>query len=62
MGKNSTGSRIRIRKLCCQRAWATHIQVGDLKTLNTELDAHEKIFIQWGIFLILEKLKIITYR
>lgn len=38
------------------------VKVGNLKKLNSELDAHEKIFIQWGIFLILEKLKIITYR
>merc|ERR1712059_148618 len=30
--------------------------------LNQALEEHEKVFIKWGIFLILEKLKIITYR
>ena len=30
--------------------------------MNRELERLEKTFIDWGIFLILEKLKIITYR
>merc|ERR1719474_324225 len=38
------------------------VKEGNLQRLNRELDNHEKTFIQWGIFLILEKLKIITYR
>jgi hypothetical protein len=38
------------------------VKEGNLHQLNQELEKHEKIFIKWGIFLILEKLKIITYR
>jgi len=38
------------------------VKEGNLHKLNQELEKHEKIFINWGIFLILEKLKINTYR
>jgi len=38
------------------------VKDGNLHKLNQELDRLEKTFIHWGIFLILEKLKIITYR
>jgi len=38
------------------------VKEGNLQHLNRELDRQEKTFISWGIFLILEKLKIITYR
>jgi len=38
------------------------VKEGHLYNLNMALEQHEKIFIKWGIFLILEKLKIITYR
>merc|ERR1712173_312406 len=38
------------------------VKQGNLLRLNDALENHEKIFIKWGIFLILEKLKIITYR
>jgi len=38
------------------------VKEGNLHQLNKELNQHEKTFINWGIFLILEKLKIITYR
>merc|ERR1711872_1029539 len=38
------------------------VKEGHLHNLNMVLEEHEKIFIKWGIFLILEKLKIITYR
>ena len=38
------------------------VKEGHLCNLNMVLEEHEKIFIKWGIFLILEKLKIITYR
>merc|ERR1739848_426985 len=35
---------------------------GDLLKLNEALDKHQEFFIQVGIFLILEKLKVLTYR
>lgn len=35
---------------------------GNLLLLNEALSKHETFFIRCGIFLILEKLKIITYR
>jgi hypothetical protein len=38
------------------------VKEGNLHKLNQELERLEKTFIKWGIFLILEKLKIITYR
>ena len=38
------------------------VKQGNLLKLNDALDANEKFFIRCGIFLILEKLKIITYR
>ena len=38
------------------------VKEGNLCKLNQALETHEKVFIKWGIFLILEKLKIITYR
>lgn len=38
------------------------VKEGHLYNLNQALEEHEKVFIKWGIFLILEKLKIITYR
>lgn len=41
---------------------AEAVKAGNLLKLNEALDANEKFFIKCGIFLILEKLKIITYR
>jgi len=38
------------------------VKEGNLCDLNEALEKNEKTFIKWGIFLILEKLKIITYR
>ena len=38
------------------------VKEGNLFKLNQALEENEKEFIKWGIFLILEKLKIITYR
>ena len=38
------------------------VKEGHLANLNATLEKHEKIFIKWGIFLIQEKLKMITYR
>ena len=38
------------------------VKDGNLLMLNEALDKNEKFFIRCGIFLILEKLKIITYR
>jgi hypothetical protein len=38
------------------------VKDGNLLMLNSALDKNEKFFIKCGIFLILEKLKIITYR
>ena len=38
------------------------VKEGHLANLNSALEKHEKVFIRWGIFLILEKLKMITYR
>merc|ERR1712062_677372 len=38
------------------------VKEGHLANLNSALEKHEKVFIKWGIFLILEKLKMITYR
>jgi len=38
------------------------VKEGNLHQLNQEFEKHEKTFIGWGIFLILEKLKSITYR
>jgi len=38
------------------------VKEGNLDKLNVALEEGEGIFIKWGIFLILEKLKIITYR
>ena len=38
------------------------VKEGNLCNLNEALEKNEKTFIKWGIFLILEKLKIITYR
>lgn len=35
---------------------------GNLLKLNASLVKHENFFIRWGIYLILERLKIITYR
>ena len=39
-----------------------HFSEGNLLLLNEALAKHETFFIRCGIFLILEKLKIITYR
>ena len=36
------------------------VKEGHLANLNATLEKHEKIFIKWGIFLIQEKLKMIT--
>ena len=41
---------------------AKAVKAGNLLMLNEALDKNEKFFIKCGIFLILEKLKIITYR
>lgn len=38
------------------------VKQGNLLRLNSALEKNEKFFIRCGIFLILEKLKIITYR
>ena len=38
------------------------VKEGNLCKLNQALETNERVFIKWGIFLILEKLKIITYR
>lgn len=38
------------------------VKEGHLANLNLALEEHEQVFIKWGIFLILEKLKMITYR
>jgi len=38
------------------------VKEGNVFNLSKALEEHEKTFIKWGIFLILEKLKIITYR
>ena len=38
------------------------VKAGNLLSLNEALDKNEKFFIKNGIFLILEKLKVITYR
>jgi len=38
------------------------VKEGHLANLNKALEQHEQVFIKWGIFLILEKLKMITYR
>jgi len=38
------------------------VKEGHLANLNLALEQHEQLFIKWGIFLILEKLKMITYR
>jgi len=38
------------------------VKQGNLLRLNSALEANEKFFIKAGIYLILEKLKIITYR
>jgi len=38
------------------------VKEGNVFKLSQALEEHEKTFIKWGIFLILEKLKIITYR
>ncbi|XP_015252682.1 PREDICTED: PCI domain-containing protein 2 [Cyprinodon variegatus] len=53
-----------VRTVCNQRGryrrWS--ISEGNLLLLNEALSKHETFFIRCGIFLILEKLKIITYR
>lgn len=38
------------------------VKEGNVFNLNKALEENERTFINWGIFLILEKLKIITYR
>ncbi len=38
------------------------MKTGNLLNLTTAMDKNEKFFIKCGIFLILEKLKVITYR
>lgn len=37
-------------------------RVGNLKKLDEALEEHRNFFIECGIYLMLEKLKIITYR
>lgn len=46
----------------CLRLHVSGPSEGNLLLLNEALAAHETFFIRCGIFLILEKLKIITYR
>ncbi|XP_071949369.1 PCI domain-containing protein 2-like [Antedon mediterranea] len=41
---------------------AKAVRVGNLKLLTETLEKHEDFFIKSGVYLILEKLKIITYR
>ncbi|CAB3997888.1 PCI domain-containing 2, partial [Paramuricea clavata] len=38
------------------------VRTGNLLLLNSTLEKHEAFFITYGVFLILEKLKLITYR
>ena len=38
------------------------VYLGNLLRLNEALESNEKFFIKCGIYLILEKLKVITYR
>jgi len=38
------------------------IKRGDLENFNTNLEKNQKFYIQKGIYLILEKLKIFVYR
>ena len=35
---------------------------GDLKLLNSAIETHEAFFAKCGVYLIVDKLKIITYR
>ena len=39
-----------------------YLYLGNLLKLNESLEKNEKFFIKCGIYLILEKLKVITYR
>lgn len=41
---------------------ADAVKQGNLLMLTKELQANEQFFIKSGVYLILEKLKIITYR
>ncbi|VDP71186.1 unnamed protein product [Echinostoma caproni] len=38
------------------------VKAGDLRKMDTELNQHESFFLSCGVYLILEKLKLITYR
>jgi len=38
------------------------VRSGKMSDLNTELERHEAFFIKCGIYLLLEKLKVLTYR
>ena len=36
-------------------------KVGDLKTFQEQLDLQQEKFINWGIFLLMERLKLVCY-
>lgn len=38
------------------------VQSGDVRRLNVAMQHHQKFFVQCGIYLLLEKLKVIAYR
>lgn len=38
------------------------VQSGDVRRLNVAMQQHQKFFVQCGIYLLLEKLKVIAYR
>ncbi|THD22734.1 Transcription associated recombination protein [Fasciola hepatica] len=38
------------------------VKSGDLRRMDSELNQHESFFLSCGVYLILEKLKLITYR
>lgn len=41
---------------------AEAVRLGNLRQLQQELDAQGAFFMQWGIYLLLEKLKLLAYR
>lgn len=38
------------------------VQSGDVRRLNVAMQDHQKFFVHCGIYLLLEKLKVIAYR
>ncbi|EDQ90949.1 uncharacterized protein MONBRDRAFT_36294 [Monosiga brevicollis MX1] len=38
------------------------VKTGNLAVLNDELDKYQEFFVQWGVFLVLEKVKLLAYR